>query len=152
MLILQVMSPRKKARRWKRSKRHQRSKALHTQLAGEGPATWQNLTRNTLTRLDKRRMLMCLPYCYQKAKIAQAEASDCVAYFLGLWLTFCIQGGKANVYTPSNEEVEKARMHNERIRRESFNKKDASLKRKIVEKAKEKLPGKSPSREPSERA
>jgi hypothetical protein len=59
------------------------------------------------------------------------------------------EGGIANVYTPSNEEVEKARMHNERVRRESFNK-DSSLKRKIVEKAKEKLPGKSPSRERSE--
>lgn len=50
-----------------------------------------------------------------------------------------IPGSIANVYTPSNEEVEKARLHNERVRRESFNRKDASLKRRAlgaVEKAK----------------
>ena len=67
----------------------------------------------------------------------------------GSWLTLFIEGGIANIYTPSNQEIEKARLHNERIRRESFNKKDASLKQKIVNKAKEKLPisNRSPSRE-----
>jgi hypothetical protein len=67
----------------------------------------------------------------------------------GSWLTLFIKGGIANIYTPSNQEIEKARLHNERIRRESFNKKDASLKQKIVNKAKEKLPisNRSPSRE-----
>jgi hypothetical protein len=43
-------------------------------------------------------------------------------------------------------------LHNKQVRRESFNNKDVSLKRRVVEKAKETLPGKSPSREPIERA
>lgn len=62
------------------------------------------------------------------------------------------RGGAANVYKPSDQQVKNARLHNERVRRESFNKKDQSLKQKIVEKARDKLPGKSPSREPSDRA
>ena len=69
---------------------------------------------------------------------------------LGPVANVLISGGLANIYTPSNQEIEKARLHNERIRRESFNKKDASLKQRIVDKAKEKLPHRSPSRELSE--
>ena len=57
------------------------------------------------------------------------------------------------MYKPTNEEIEKARLHNERVRRDSFNKreKDQGLKQRIVEKAKDKLPGKSPSREQTDR-
>jgi len=62
------------------------------------------------------------------------------------------RGGAANVYHPSSEEVEKAKLHNERLRRESLHRQDPSLKQKIVEKAKDKLPGTGPNREPSDRA
>ena len=94
---------------------------------------------------------MYLRYYYQKARIALAEVSH--SFARSSWLVADdSQGGIANVYTPSNEEVEKARLRNERFRRESFNKKDASRERMVVEKAKEALPGKSPSREPIERA
>ena len=92
---------------------------------------------------------MYLQCCSQKGRSERVEVSGSQVSD-AWWLMRSNAGGVANVWQPSHEEVEQAKLHNERVRRESFNKRDQVLKQKIMETAKDKRSGKSPSREPRE--